>query len=149
MKRLAVLFITLLIASFAFVGFVNSNATYAQGATGDIEINVCPSGAFEPLCNIGFDGDLISTVVTLAFIIASLLALGFLIYGGIRWITSGGDKAGVESARNIIIAALVGLVITFLSYLILSIVFNIFNIGFDDLDIPSIEITEPAEEAGE
>ena len=45
-------------------------------------------------------GQLISALVGLLLIISALLAFFFLILGGIQWITSGGDKAGMEAARN-------------------------------------------------
>ncbi len=46
-------------------------------------------------------GKLISALVGTVLIIASLLAFLYLILGGIKWITSGGDKAGMEEARTL------------------------------------------------
>lgn len=43
--------------------------------------------------------------------LAALFAVGFVIYGGFRYITSQGDPEGAKSARQTIINALVGLVI--------------------------------------
>jgi len=60
---------------------------------------------------IGDLGQLISALVGTLLIIAALLAFFFLILGGIQWITSGGDKAGMEAARNKITHAIVGLII--------------------------------------
>ena len=107
-------------------------------------ISFCPvateNSNFESLCSITLNGNLFQTVITTIFVIATLLALAFLVFGGIKWITSGGDKAGVESARNMIVAALVGLVIAFLSYFILSIVLNFFGITTTDgmLSLPNL-----------
>ena len=56
-------------------------------------------------------GTLISAVVGILLIIAALLAFLFLVMGGIQWITAGGDKAGMETARNRITHAIVGLII--------------------------------------
>ncbi len=56
-------------------------------------------------------GTLISSLVGTLLIIAALLAFFYLILGGIQWITSGGDKAGMEAARNKITHAIVGLII--------------------------------------
>ena len=56
-------------------------------------------------------GQLISAIVAILLIIAALLAFLFLVIGGIQWITAGGDKAGMESARNRITHAIVGLII--------------------------------------
>lgn len=93
-------------------------------------IATCPtSGSWAALCGITFGGGLFQWVITVVFIGASLLCLAFLVFGGIKWITSGGDKGGVEAARNMIVAALVGLVITFLAYFIIQIVFTFFGLG--------------------
>lgn len=60
---------------------------------------------------IGDLGMLISALVGTLLIISALLAFFYLILGGIQWITSGGDKAGMEAARNKITHAIVGLII--------------------------------------
>lgn len=56
-------------------------------------------------------GKLFSGAVALLLLVAFILAFFFLILGGISWLTSGGDKAAVEAARNKIISAIIGLVI--------------------------------------
>lgn len=50
-------------------------------------------------------------IVTLLFVLGIIFAISYLVYGGIRWVMSKGDKTKVEEARNHIVAALVGLVI--------------------------------------
>jgi hypothetical protein len=129
-----------LIALSAFIYLSSALPVFAQN------VNPCPTsggGNFNLLCNIG-RGDLapfIQQVITFLFIIATIIATFFLIYGGIKWITSGGDKAGVENARNIILAAVIGLIITFLTYFILNLVMSIF--GLDDVGqytIPTLEL---------
>ena len=52
--------------------------------------------------------------------------------------TSGGDKAKVESARNHIIAALIGLVIAFLAFFILSLALSIFGLSLNKISLPKI-----------
>ena len=106
------------------------------------DVKVCPEGQFLPLCTLGADkfGSIVGTLVTVGFVIAVVIALGFLVWGGIRWIVSGGDKAGVESARNTIIAAIIGLVIVFLSYFILSIILGFFKIDLQRLQLPQLSI---------
>lgn len=63
--------------------------------------------------------------VNMLFMVAAFLAVGYLMYGGIRWITSRGDKVAVESARKHIVAAIIGLVIVAGSFFILQTVFSI------------------------
>lgn len=64
-------------------------------------------------------------VITLLFVIGIVIAVAFLIYGGIRWVLSGGDKTKVEAARSHIVASIIGLVIIAASFLIFSLVFQI------------------------
>lgn len=108
-------------------------------AFAETTLNTCPSDStFAVLCNLHFD-NVIPFLVSLIFVIAVIVALFYLIYGGIRWITSGGDKGAVEAARQHIIAAVIGLVIVFLSYFVVSLIMQFFlgtNLG--KLTIPSI-----------
>lgn len=88
----------------------------------------CPP-QFKTLCDLSTSDTpaLIGQLINFAFVMAILVALGFLIYGGVKWITSGGDKTDVEGARNHVIAAVVGLVIVFLSYFVINIVTQFFS----------------------
>lgn len=92
-------------------------------------IKICDeNGQFKALCGLQASsfGSLVGNVITLLFILAVIIALAFLIWGGIKWILSGGDKSAVEAARNTIVAAVVGLVIVFLAYFILNLVLTFF-----------------------
>lgn len=93
-------------------------------------VSTCPTGTFAPLCSLQLTDNFLPNLITLAFVLAVVIALGFLIYGGIRWIMSGGEKEGVEEARKMIVAALVGLVVVFLSYFLLNFVFSLFGLTF-------------------
>lgn len=64
-------------------------------------------------------------IVNLMFLIAAFLAVAYLMYGGIKWITSRGDKIQVESARKHIVAAVIGLVIVAGSFFALNVVFRL------------------------
>lgn len=78
---------------------------------------------------IGDVGQLISALVGTLLIIAALLAFFFLILGGIQWITSGGDKAGMEAARNKITHAIVGLIIVGAAWAIMILVQNFLGVS--------------------
>lgn len=101
-------------------------------------VNTCPAGTFNKLCNITLT-NVVSGLIGLVFILAVLIAFGFLIYGGIKWVTSGGDKTAVAAAREHIIAAIVGLLIVFLSYVILNLVLNFFlGINLGNFTLPHL-----------
>ena len=102
-------------------------------------LNPCPeSGQFSVICGFNDMGAVLGFVITIAFIIAILIALFFLIWGGIKWISSGGDKGGVEAARNQIIAAVIGLIIVFLAFFILNLVLGLFGLSLFSLKLPQI-----------
>lgn len=82
-------------------------------------------------------GQLITSFVGLALLLSALLVFGYLVIGGVQWITSGGDKGKTESARNKITAALVGLAIVASSYALMQIIgfffgINIFGTGIQE-----------------
>ncbi|MDP3758412.1 MAG: hypothetical protein Q8Q86_01725, partial [Candidatus Daviesbacteria bacterium] len=64
--------------------------------------------------------------------------LFMLIIGAFQWITSGGDKEGVESARKRITHALIGFAILALAFLIVQVVGQVVNINI--LDIQSLPV---------
>lgn len=97
---------------------------YAQSS---VALKTCPGGNFSALCLGASDlSKVITNAINFVFVVASLLALVFLIIGGVKWLTSQGEKEGVNKARETIVAAVVGLVIIFLSYLIVNFVLNLF-----------------------
>jgi hypothetical protein len=83
---------------------------------------------------------IISAAIQLILVIASIVFFFILVVGGIRWIVSGGDKAQTETARNQITAALVGLVIVFSAWAIVSLINVFFGVDlFGGLVIPSAQ----------
>jgi lipopolysaccharide/colanic/teichoic acid biosynthesis glycosyltransferase len=63
-----------------------------------------------------------------------------LIWGAIKWITSGGDKGKVDAARNTIVAAVIGLIVLLLSFVIINFAIQIVGAGngIFDICIPSL-----------
>lgn len=96
---------------------------------------VCPPG-YENLCkmdvsqNTNFVGNFIQILIVLAVVLSVI----YLVWSGIRWIMSGGDKGKVEAARSGVIASIVGLIISLLAYFIISIVVYIIT-GKSDLQL--------------
>jgi len=101
-------------------------------------LNLCPEGQFSGFCNVSSDsiGPIIGTVIIVMFILAIVIALIWLVIGGIKWITSSGDSSKVEGARNQIIAAVIGLIVVFLSFFILNFVLTLFGLSLTSIDIP-------------
>jgi hypothetical protein len=73
-------------------------------------------------------GLFISRALTYALAIAGILVFIYLVWGGIQWITSGGDKSKTEEARSRITAALVGLAIVATAWAVIQLVSYFFGI---------------------
>ena len=73
-------------------------------------------------------GSWITAILSLVMTIAGLLLLLYLIWGGVEWITSGGDKGKVESARNKITNAIIGIIVLAASVAIFVFVQNMIGI---------------------
>ena len=97
-------------------------AFLAQARSG--RTNVAPPPSF--FTDIG---QLINRALNFILVFAALLVFAYLIWGGIEWITSGGDKSKTESARNRITAAIIGLIVLAASWAILMLVLNFLGAG--------------------
>lgn len=102
------------------------------------QINLGPGGQFSGLNNITIT-NIIAALIILVLIIAALIFFFMLIWGGIRYITSGGDKAQTEAARGQITAALIGLVIVFAAWAIINLVNLFFGINILRLNVPNAQ----------
>ena len=82
----------------------------------------------------------VRAIIQFILVVAFVAAFIMLLIGGIRWITAGGDEKGVASARNMITAALIGLVVVLVAYAIIRLVelFFGFNIITGGVTIPTV-----------
>jgi hypothetical protein len=114
-------------------------AQNADGGGGTIDLGPPAGAGLEGLAKISI-ANMVPVVIQVALIVAAVVALIFLIIGGIKWITSGGDKTAVEGARNTITAALIGLVIVFAAWAIIKLIETFFGTSIltEGLTIPTI-----------
>ena len=78
---------------------------------------------------------LISNVIGLVTALGALIFIIYFLMGAVSWITSGGDKGKVESARNKMITGVLGLVILVIAYSVIGFIGNI--VGIDILNFGS------------
>lgn len=64
----------------------------------------------------------ITNIVNTLIFVAGIIAVIFIIIGGVRYITSQGDEKGIESAKNTILYAVIGLVVVVLAFAIVNFV---------------------------
>lgn len=83
---------------------------------------------------------LIPKLITIGFVIGVVVFFFMLIVGAIQWISSGGDKQGLEAARGRITSALIGIVILFSIFAIIKLIEIFFGISILTLDIGKLII---------
>ncbi len=109
--------------------FLVTSTIYAPSAFADVlngGVNPPAGSAVSPDQSIG---SIVSFIVGFLLTVAVLMALLYIVIGAFQWITSGGDKAKVESARNHIISAVIGLIIIALSFVIINVVISVLGLG--------------------
>jgi uncharacterized metal-binding protein len=78
-----------------------------------------------------FDGGaaIIPRLINLMLFIVGILAVIMLIWGGIRYVISGGAADKVKDAKNTILYAIVGLIVAILGYALVNWVISIVGSG--------------------
>lgn len=82
----------------------------------------CTSASGTNICGGTGDGlfAVIKTVIQVLLIAAGVIAVIVIIVGGLRYMTSNGEQAQVKGAKDTILYAVIGLVVTVLAYAIVT-----------------------------
>lgn len=83
-----------------------------------------PTAAGEPIPNVSDATTIITRVIQVLLAIAGLVAVIFLIVGGFRYITAGGNEETAESAKKTILNAIIGIVVIILAFVIVRVISN-------------------------
>jgi len=68
--------------------------------------------------------EIIARIISIFTGVSGSIALLMFVYGGIMWLTSGGDSGKVEAGRKAMVWAVIGLIVIFGSYAILLFIFE-------------------------
>lgn len=102
-----------------------SNATQGIKAGTDAAFNGSSCSSTVLTNNTGNSiADIAKTAVNILSLIVGIIAVIMIIYGGLRYITSGGDSGSVGNAKNTLIYAIIGLIIVALAQVIVHFVLN-------------------------
>lgn len=115
------------LSSLAYL--LSAGKVWATHGPGHIEISPPPQG-FKTI------GNFVTNLLTFAFAIGVLVVLIMLIWGAFEWITSGGDKDHVASARNRIINALIGLAVLAIAFALARLASQFVGINLLDITVP-------------
>lgn len=91
----------------------------------------------EPAAGVKDIGKFLSAGIQVAMIIAAILTFAFLVWGGIQWIMSGGDKTQTQAARDRITMALVGLAIVAAAWALMKVIGYFFGVDVFQFSIPT------------
>jgi len=134
--------ITIVASVVMMLGLASMSIMPASAATADIckdvtgtELTACAVCAAENntntwvdgKCNRGSGNDLnsiIQTVINVMLFIIGILCVIMIIFGGIRYTTSTGDKGRIDNAKNTIVYAVVGLIVAIVAFALVQWVFN-------------------------
>jgi len=82
---------------------------------------------------------MIPALINLVIIVAVVLFLFSLLLGGIKFILSGGNKENTEEAGRQVVNAIIGLVIVFSTWAIISILEQFFGVELTTLSFSSVK----------
>lgn len=86
--------------------------------------------------------NIITFVLNILLFASFIIALVFLIIGGIKWMMSGGDKEGSGKAKETVTSALIGLAVVLGAWILINIVISTFTGGsLSNVLVPSLTPT--------
>jgi hypothetical protein len=125
-----------LLATFGFTGVVaaaSTSTTDPQGAICKGANTLSVSGAGEDAsasseCTADDPSNkvdsLVKQIINIFSVIVGIVAVIMIIYGGFKYITSGGDSGNVTGAKNTILYAIIGLIIVALAQFVVRFVLS-------------------------
>lgn len=126
MKKLSLVLVGIFTALTMFGTF--SRLAYAQTPADDVcsgigSTNPNGTGCNEP-AGSGSVQNAIKVAVNILSLVVGIAAVIVVIFGGFRYITSGGDSTKVGSAKNTILYAIIGLVVVAMAQVIVRFTLN-------------------------
>jgi len=71
----------------------------------------------------------VAKIINIAMMAAGMVAVIYLIIGGFRYVTSGGNAEAIEGAKATILNAIIGLIIIFISFLLVNYILTAMGIN--------------------
>lgn len=96
-------------------GSLCSGANDLKISSDNKDIGECAGGDEDPTDKVN---ELISQIINVFSVVVGIVAVIMIIYGGFKYITSGGDSGNVTAAKNTILYAIIGLIIVALAQFI-------------------------------
>jgi len=113
-------FVFALVAVFSPIA-PTANAADCGTSSEGIQAGInCAQGKDVPPTLFGGPDSIFTTIVNVLLFLIGAISVIMLIYGGIRYTTSGGNSANVTAAKNTIMYAIIGLIVAFLAFAVVN-----------------------------
>jgi len=86
------------------------------------------TGGVNDIATLGCIVPVFQNIVIAVLTFSGIVAVFFIIFAGIKFVTSGGDPKAVEGARKTLTFAIVGLIVVLLSFFIIYIIGQITHV---------------------
>ena len=100
---------------------------FATSFNGGLGSGVAQSKTSEMPSTLFGNTGIFTQIVSVMLFLVGILSVIMLIFGGLRYIISRGESKAVESAKNTILYAIVGLIVAIMSYAIVNFVVTSFT----------------------
>lgn len=103
---------------FLFLAFSIAGSVFATNISVPLQIPISGTGSIEVCAGEKCSGiaQYVSLIYRFLVGFAAVLAVLALVWGGVRWLISGGESGKIQEAQKVIGSAVIGLVIALLSY---------------------------------
>lgn len=120
--RISLLAVPLLVVGLSFIAPASLASAACDTSNLDAQSGAnCAQGNNTPTTLFGQES-IFTTVVNILLFLVGAIAVIMLIYGGIKYVTSGGAQDQVTSAKNTIMYAIVGIVVALLAFAVVNFV---------------------------
>jgi hypothetical protein len=82
-------------------------------------------------CSFPSLGGFVSAMLIPAFSIAGVLLVLYILWGGFKWLTSGGSKEGIAAAQAMITHAVIGIALLVLLFILFEFIPQAFGVNFN------------------
>lgn len=121
----------MVILAASLFAFANSPVSLAQdiipGFQGGIDGGAKAARGSDQPTDLFGDGGIFKQITNILLFIVGVLSVIMLIVGGLRYVISGGKQQAVSDAKNTILYAIVGLIVSLLAYAVINFVIGAFT----------------------
>lgn len=111
-----------------FINLINFQLIKTAKAVDSFSVNIGDETQSRVAINTDL-GSFISRTISAIILVAGLATLMYIVYGGIQWIMSSGDKGKLEEARGKITNGIIGLAVVASAWAIYLLLDYFFGIG--------------------